>query len=106
MNQVESTDLELIGGILLSINIIVQILHRNNAIDKHEIINALDFVIGQINEIKPGNKLTTTMDMLKKHLSVEFPNLFSPPSSKSDEMKRVLLQVIEGGLQSKNKCSK
>jgi len=109
MDKQEITHTELlenIMGLLLSVNLMVQILHRNGALDKHEVIKALAFMVEQINEIKPTNNLTPIMTKLVEYISVEFPNLFSPPSSTGDETRRALLRVIEGGLQSKNKCRK
>ena len=94
---------EKIGGLLLSLNIITQSLHKNGVIDKNEIINALDFTINQHNKEYPENNLTAVLDKLSEYLRSDLSLLFSLPEDIDSKMRRDLFQVIEGGHQSTDK---
>ena len=87
-------------GIVMSQNIIVKTLHKNNAINKQEVIDELTYFIKKINIKDPEGNYTTTMNILKNMLSQGDSCPSSPendPSGTGTDKPDWFQGIFEGG---------
>ncbi len=98
----EFVSLAALSGIVVSQSIIVQTLHKSGALNKKDVIDALDFLIADFNKRPYGNIITVPMAQLKKLLQAEYPDLpFSENIQNHKDYPGWFRGVFEGGLSEK-----
>ncbi len=90
---------ELLTGILLSQEIIVQTLNKSGAIRKQDVMEGLDYFIDHFEKRGARQKITMPMRYLRKNLEKPYPEFHASPKIRPAQSYPHWFQgVIQGGV--------